>query len=103
LNGDAKGRGGGHRAGTGKPGKTEFPADWSDDKILDSVSDVAKNGTPVKPGNKPNTTVKTGTVDGVDIEVVVNNGDGSVVTGYPVKGPGVVKNPFETPAPGKAP
>ena len=30
-----------HRAGAGKPGKTEFPSTWSDDKILHNVSDVA--------------------------------------------------------------
>ena len=28
-----------HRAGVGKPGKTEFPQGWSDEKILHSVSD----------------------------------------------------------------
>jgi RHS repeat-associated protein len=30
-----------HRAGAGKPGKTEFPASWSDDQILHHVSDIA--------------------------------------------------------------
>jgi hypothetical protein len=86
LDGDRTG--GGHRAGTGE-GKSEFPSDWSDDKILDSVSDVAKNGKPVGPGRSPGTTIKTGTVDGVEIETVVNS-DGSVRTAYPRSGPGVV-------------
>ena len=34
LDGDADG-GGGHRHGVGKPGKTEFPASWDDEKIID--------------------------------------------------------------------
>jgi hypothetical protein len=39
LDGDATG--GGHRPGTGKPGKTEFPAGWDDGKIIDTLLDVA--------------------------------------------------------------
>ncbi|MBF6543080.1 EndoU domain-containing protein [Nocardia brasiliensis] len=35
----------------------------------------------------------SGTRDGVLIEVIVNS-DGSIRTGYPVSGPGVVRNPF---------
>ncbi|ASW02894.1 EndoU domain-containing protein [Paraburkholderia aromaticivorans] len=30
-----------HKYGAGKPGKTEFPAHWSDADILRHVSDVA--------------------------------------------------------------
>lgn len=44
LDGDGPGTpGGGHRHGTGRPGKTEFPADWPDDKIVSTVQDVARN------------------------------------------------------------
>ena len=46
LDGDSHG-GGGHRHGTGKPGKTEFPASWDDKKITDSSVDVARR--PDKP------------------------------------------------------
>jgi hypothetical protein len=90
LSGDKTG--GGHRPGTGKPGKTEFPSDWSDEKILDGVSDVAENGTIKGPAHRPGEYVKTGNVDGVDIDVVVK-GDGAVRTGYPTGGVGVTKNP----------
>src|SRR5207244_4124986 len=38
LDGDANG-GGGHRHGTGIPGKTEFPASWDDKKVIDTVVD----------------------------------------------------------------
>ena len=34
--------GGGHRHGTGRPGKTEFPADWDDEKIIGHVLGVAR-------------------------------------------------------------
>ena len=40
LDGDATG--GGHRHGTGRPGKTEFPANWTDQKISENVIDVAR-------------------------------------------------------------
>src|SRR6201989_1873528 len=36
------GGGGGHRHGTGIPGKTEFPVSWDDKKIIDTVVDVAR-------------------------------------------------------------
>ncbi|MGD0066738.1 MAG: hypothetical protein ABSB76_25235 [Streptosporangiaceae bacterium] len=36
------GGGGGHRHGTGKPGKTEFPASWDDKKIINHVLDVSR-------------------------------------------------------------
>lgn len=90
LNGDRGG--GGHRAGTGKPGKTEFPPDWSDDEILDAISDVAQNGNVIRPAHRPGEVVKAGNVRGVDIETIVRP-DGPVRTGYPTGGAGVVRNP----------
>src|SRR6266542_5815418 len=36
------GGGGGHRHGTGIPGKTEFPAGCDDKKIIDTMVDVAR-------------------------------------------------------------
>ena len=34
--------GGGHRHGTRRPGKTEFPASWDDEKIIGHILDVAR-------------------------------------------------------------
>lgn len=90
LSGDKTG--GGHRAGTGKPGKTEFPESWSDDKILDGVADVAQNGNVKGPAHRPGEFIKSGTVDGVDIDVVVK-GDGGVRTAFPTGGSDVIRNP----------
>jgi hypothetical protein len=95
LDGDSTG--GGHRHGTGKPGKTEFPASWDDEKIIDTLLDVAR-----RPGRVPghqewnDRWVARGTRDDVEIAVVVTR-DGSVWSGWPLPGgPGVVKNPKGT-------
>ncbi|MGW3470435.1 EndoU domain-containing protein [Saccharopolyspora sp. NPDC000995] len=42
LDGEGNGKGG-HVAGTGNPGKTEFPESWDDDQIIEVIEDVAKN------------------------------------------------------------
>jgi RHS repeat-associated protein len=92
LDGDGPNAGGGHRHGTGKPGKSEFPANWSDDKIKGEISDVATD-----PGSsrttQPNGRIKVqGTRDGIDITVIVepNSKGGRIVTGFPTNTP---KNP----------
>lgn len=41
LDGDVTG--GGHRYGTGRPGKTELPVNWDDDKITDGILSVARS------------------------------------------------------------
>lgn len=89
---DGEGRSGGHRFGTGTPGKTEFPENWSDDDILDAIREVAGTGTVVGPAHREGDLLIAGEVDGVEIEVVVRP-DGRVRTGYPVSGNGIVRNP----------
>jgi Bacterial EndoU nuclease len=94
LDGDATG--GGHRHGTGKPGKTEFPAAWDDAKVLSTIQDVAQ-----APDQQPvhqtwnDRWLTRGTQDGVEIVAVVSS-DGRVLSGWPLPGgPGVVQNPKE--------
>jgi hypothetical protein len=94
LEGEPVGNGGGHRHGTGKPGKTEFPADWGDDKIIDTALSVAR-----KPDERPvlqdrnNRWLCIGTRDSVEVSVIVLPG-GEVWTAWPEEGsPGVVRNP----------
>jgi hypothetical protein len=93
---DGDGTGGGHRHGTGKPGKTEFPASWDDEKIVDAIVDVAR-----RPDQQPahqewnNRWVARGTRDGVGIVAVVAS-DGRIWTSWPTAdSPGVTKNPEE--------
>ena len=96
LDGDPDGNGGGHRHGTGKPGKTEFPASWDDEKIIANVLDVARR--PDKPPVHQewnNRWVVRGRRDDVEIVVVMKT-DGHIWTAWPPPGsPGVVKNPKE--------
>ncbi|MBB5157730.1 EndoU domain-containing protein [Saccharopolyspora phatthalungensis] len=92
LDGDPPpGRGGGHVSGTGKPGKTEFPPDWSRMEILGHVQDIARNPDQISEKRGGRWEVY-GSRDGVRIKVVLES-DGEVVTAYPVSGPGVHENP----------
>lgn len=92
LDGDATG--GGHRHGTGRPGKTEFPAGWDDDRITASILWVARNPD-LAPVHQDwnNRWLVTGVRDDVEVSVVVQR-DGDIWTGWPEYGsPGVVRNP----------
>ncbi len=79
---------GGHRAGTNFPGKSEFPVDWPDDKILREISDVATDPTSSTVPQNGATKVN-GTRDGIDIEVIIRKG--RIVSGYPTNTP---RNPL---------
>jgi hypothetical protein len=85
--------GGGHRHGTGRPGKTEFPADWDDKKVLGLVQDVARapDGVPIL---QPNHRWRVqGERDGVTIFAIVQP-DGKIWSAWPQEGsPGVIRNP----------
>ena len=102
-----KGHGnGGHRAGTGFPGKTEFPDGWSDQRILDAVDGAAQN--PVddwqrRDFSNGNTNFDyPGEVDGVRVTVVIDQ-NGRVVSAFPEQGqPGIYENPRAPTAPPEA-
>jgi hypothetical protein len=88
--------GGGHRHGTGRPGKTEFPADWDDEKIIGHVLGVARapEDPPVFQANRRWRV--HGYRDEVGITVIIQP-DGRIWSAWPDAGsPGVVKNPRET-------
>jgi hypothetical protein len=77
---------------SGKPGKTVFPEEgWGDEKIIDTVEDVARNPDTPPRQQSNGSWVAAGTRDGVLVEVIVRE-DGNVVTAYPVDGPGVAVN-----------
>jgi hypothetical protein len=95
LDGDATG--GGHRHGTGKPGKTEFPASWDEGKVIDAVLDVAR-WPDSTPGHQEwnDRWVARGTRDDVGIVAVIQR-DGRIWSAWPLPGgAGVVKNPEGT-------
>jgi hypothetical protein len=92
LDGDTTG--GGHRHGTGKPGKTEFPASWDNGKVTDVLVDVARRPDQT-PGHQEwnGRWVTRGTRDDVEVVVVVAP-DGRIWGGWPLPGgAGVIKNP----------
>ncbi|WP_154814868.1 putative T7SS-secreted protein [Actinophytocola xinjiangensis] len=82
---------GGHRYGTGRPNKTEFPEHWDDDDIIENVEDVTRNPDS-PPRQLPDGKWEVrGERDGVDIRVIVDQ-NGSIETAHPTGGDGVVKN-----------
>jgi hypothetical protein len=85
LDGDGPNDGGGHRSGTGKPGKSEFPNTWSDEKIAGEISDIATDpsiqwSTPDGRGYVQGVGIR----DGVEIKVVRDERSDRIVTGYPI-------------------
>jgi len=84
---------GGHRAGTGRPGKTEFPPSWDDDKIIKEILDVAQHPDSQPIQGRFDRWEYIGTRDGVQIKVILE-ADGRVVSGYPLHGPGILRNPW---------
>ena len=95
LDGDADGSGG-HRHGIGNPGKTEFPASWNDEKIMNALLDVARQPDhPPRHQEWNDRWVARGTRDDVEVVAVIAR-DGRIWSGWPTPGgPGVVKNPKE--------
>lgn len=93
LDGDSP-RDGGHRHGTGKPGKTEFPASWNDEKVINTILDVArKPDEPPVHQDRNDSWLCIGSRDNVEVSVVILR-SGEIVTGWPEEGgPGVVRNP----------
>lgn len=80
LNGDEENeRSGGHRAGTGRPGESEFPEDWSDEKIMDVIADIATDpNSRREPGIFGRTKV-SGTRYGIDVDVILSP-EGRIIT-----------------------
>lgn len=75
--------GGGHRAGAGKKGKTEFPQSWSDDKIIETALRIANDERlPMRPSGRY--WLKMDEVEGLKIRVVLNRETGEIITTYPL-------------------
>ena len=87
LNGDANGSGGGHGPGRNRPNKTEFPPDWSDDRVIDAIRDVANDPASSRETEPDGRIKATGSRDGVDIRGIVEADKRTVVTGYPTNLP----------------
>jgi hypothetical protein len=82
LDGDGLGNGG-HLAGTGIPGKSEFPRRWDDDTVIARVADVARFPQTVLALQDNDFWLVEGRRAGVTIRVVVTP-SGLVWTAYPM-------------------
>ena len=83
LYGDEDRRGGGHLHGVGIPDKTEFPASWSEDRIIDEIESVANDPTSSRRTGRRQRTIIEGTRDGVDIRLLIEPDGTTIVTGHP--------------------
>lgn len=91
LDGDRTG--GGHRHGTGTPGKTEFPERWDDDTVATHVLSVVESAQRIEYQEWNNRWNVQGERDGVTVTAIVLP-DGRVWTAWPEPGgSGVVRNP----------
>lgn len=80
------GTGGGHKAGAGKPGKTEFPVSWDEDRIISTVIRIANDQRlPMRQSGK-RYWLRMGEEDGLQIRVVLDKERKLIITGYPVEG-----------------
>jgi hypothetical protein len=94
LDGDGPKKGGGHRPGTGKPDKTEFPQIWDDKHIMRNVLDVAQRpDAPPEYQQFNDRWLLYGRREGVKVFAIVLR-DGEIWTAWPEEGgPGVVRIP----------
>ena len=84
--------GGGHAAGAGRRATTEFPPTWSDEQIIAVIKDVANDPGEPRRRQHNGRWRCAGERYGVHLVVLVED-NGHVFTGYPLAGPGVVRNP----------
>lgn len=80
-------RGGGHLHGAGRPCKSEFPADWSADKVILTVTQEAANDNLKWQRQKNGYDVAEVSKDGVRIRIVVNGNHDQIITAYPLNMP----------------
>ncbi|MCC3584403.1 MULTISPECIES: EndoU domain-containing protein [unclassified Microcoleus] len=96
---DSDTTGGGHGPGRGISGKSEFPARWNDEQIINYISEVIQDPNSIwfqqngkagakytKRGN-PVTWQIDGTRDGVNIRVIVEPDGRGVITAFPTNIP----------------
>lgn len=94
LYGDA--RGGGHKFGIGKPCKSEFPQEWNDAEILDTVKRIAANDNLEWRRGDNGYYVTETYEERVKVRVVLDQQKQNIITAYPVN---VKRNPCPANAP----
>jgi len=86
LTGDATG--GGHLF-PGGAGKSAFPQNWSADRVMHEISDIATDPLSSFATGRGGRTIVNGTRDGIDTRVILGNQreGGGIITGFPTNVP----------------
>ncbi len=86
LTGDATG--GGHLF-PGMAGKSAFPQNWSAERVMHEISDIATDPRSIFTPGRGGRTIATGARDGVDIKVILGSPKegGNIITGFPTNVP----------------
>jgi filamentous hemagglutinin len=87
--------GGGHKYGVGKPCKSEFPAEWSDEDIITAIQNIAANDNLSWKKGENGYYVAEKEINTLKIRVVLDGARQNIITGYPVNVP---RNPCPAPA-----
>jgi hypothetical protein len=83
--------GGGHAPGVGRRATSEFPPGWSDEQIIAVIKDVANDPGEARRRQYNGRWRCAGERYNVHVVVLVEE-NGYVHTGYPIAGPGVIRN-----------
>ncbi len=78
-----KSKKGGHRFGQNTAGKTEFPPNWFDDRIIDEIESVANDPKSSRYPGYDGRTIVRGSRDCVDMVILVDSDGKTIKTGYP--------------------
>lgn len=84
-----------HLAGKGIPCKSEFPAAWDEDHVVQTVQLLAANDNADWRVEGNGYRVSEQMSDGVEVRVVVDASNNEIITAYPLN---VTRNPCEAPA-----
>lgn len=82
--------GGGHMHGIGKPCKSEFPKDWDENEIVETVEKIAANDNLNWRQQDNGYYITNKNENGLKIRVVLNPDKTEVITAYPLN---VKRNP----------
>lgn len=78
-----------HKAGPGHPDASKFLPGWTEEEIQGAIEEAMGSGDEVGPADRPGSHIRIGESRGVEIEGVVDNDTGQIITGWPVSGDGV--------------
>ena len=79
--------GGGHKHGQNKPCKSEFPANWTDEKIISTINKIASDETTKWKEQDNGNFVANAREQNLKIRIVLNEDKSQIITAYPLNVP----------------